>query len=101
MDWQLSSVGNPLIDVATLFASGPVRRLDLKFTQSMVKYYHGCLAEFGVADLDWETCWLYFRWGFFRLHLWVLPVGVVKADERKTDLSTVGVTQGYAKQYGP
>jgi hypothetical protein len=93
VDWQLSTIGNPLVDVASLMASGSSLRRDPKFIEKMVKYYFDRLVEFGVADMDWETCWLHFRWGFFRLHVWVIPIGVVRAGERKSDMSSLGVTQ--------
>eukprot|EP01122_Echinamoeba_exundans_P005403 TRINITY_DN15563_c0_g1_i1.p1 TRINITY_DN15563_c0_g1~~TRINITY_DN15563_c0_g1_i1.p1 ORF type:complete len:407 (-),score=52.92 TRINITY_DN15563_c0_g1_i1:95-1315(-) len=93
VDWQLTTIGNPLVDLASLLASGSSLRKDPKFVQKMVKYYYDRLVEFGVSDMDWETCWLHFRWGFFRLHVWVMPIGVVRAAERKSDLSSMGVTQ--------
>jgi hypothetical protein len=93
VDWQLSTVGNPLTDVASLLATKCSLRRDPKFVEKVVKYYYDRLVEFGVADMDWETCWLHFRWGFFRLHLWVIPLAIVRAAERKSDVTTLGVTQ--------
>lgn len=59
IDWQLCHVGHGMEDVAYTIMRYPHRTAASE--RALVTRYHNRMHAYGVADYDWDTCWMDYR----------------------------------------
>jgi hypothetical protein len=87
VDWQTVSWGPPLLDASYFLGAGLASGDRSAHEEALVREYHGCLLDLGVADLGWDACWEeYRRRAFHGVLMAVVASMLVVRTERGDDM---------------
>jgi hypothetical protein len=94
IDWQLSSRGRGVFDIA-YFVAGSLEPVDRKAREmTLLRMYHDTLTRFGVRDYDFEQCFADYRLCIlFLLAYSVIESALDTANERGLQLLTTILTR--------
>jgi hypothetical protein len=92
VDWQLTSRGRGVMDVAHFLTQSGPTELAATHEHTLVESYHDELCRLGVTDYSFEDCWKdYRRFAYYALVYPVFTAGFMdpENDEQRAAISVI------------